>query len=74
MAKGKKKSTAFDDTIHMRCYKTDKEAFNERCNTLLKRDPGDVLREIIHEFGKGRVSIRRPDSDDIAKATQELYQ
>lgn len=72
MAKNKP-VTKFDDAIHMRCFKKDKEAFNKRCQALHQREPHDVMRELITAFGEGRVKIRRPDGDDINQATQELY-
>lgn len=65
-------SDNLDGKLNMRARQKALTAYEKRCKTLLKREPQEVMREIIDAFNEGRVKILPTKAQK--QAHKELYE
>lgn len=57
----------YDDTISVRCFAEDLDAFKECCQNQLGVDYKDITRELIIAFVEGRVNVELSEKQKLAQ-------
>lgn len=54
---------------HLRVGKNDVRTFRKRCEEEFNRKPNDMLRDLIHAFNQGRLTITPTEAQENERRT-----